>query len=300
MEIKSEEARKAKCIVFDKNLFVLCSGWMMLYSSFSSLKDISSSVNHQHGVGLLSLTCFYVGYMTSCIFTMHILDIFNCKTSIFLSSLFHIPFVISFAFPTFYISAPLSFLGGCAQALLWTSSNSYLVGIARYGSLSINVVFSIFYSVASLAPFVGGLSAMFVFSVCNLSNLSVYTSPGNVTNHTDLNNTLDNSSINNTSPTCGSEFCYNADLHLHHLQLNSLQLYAVVGFFSLLMLLATLMFLIFLDSNYSKFMFVNGRKSCFFTGLLDILQDRTFLGILLLILYFGYHLSFFSGSFLQV
>lgn len=300
MVAKIEFPSRTKCR-FDGNLVVLCTGWIILYSSFSSIKDVSSSINHENGVGFLCMTSFYIGYFLACVFATPILDYFNSKTSISLNALFQIPLVLSFVFPALYISAPLSFLGGFSQALLWTSSNSYLTWIAHVRSFSINTVFSIFYVLSSFAPFVGGLSAVFVFSVNDFNDSKSKILIKNATNYTVGDEKCGNFSISNPIPVCGSEFCYADQMkHLKHLKLTNLQLYFAVGFFVLFMLLAVLILLFFLDKSDITQTSGDINKQCLLLDICAILKERHLLNILLLIFYFGYQLSFFSGSFLQV
>lgn len=299
---------KLKCY---KNLVTLSGGWILMYSSFTCIKDLSSTFNHKDGVGLFGLATFYFGYLLACIFAGSTVRLYDAKVSISCSALCQIPFLISNALPKLYVLIPLSFLGGFTQSILWTASGSYLVWISQTISTNkknnVNKVFSIFSLVVSCSPILGGISTVLAFSLYGKDRKPRFQNQFNQINKTFGIDVLETLIFNNTSSDnltnseiCGPEICFYED-NLPNLAVPRVKIYIILGFYTGCMLVASAMFLFVMDSYIPEKDEQLTCKICIsVTNIIKILYNTTFVKVFPLIFHYGFQMAFMSGSFFKV
>ncbi|XP_052097865.1 protein unc-93 homolog A-like [Mytilus californianus] len=306
MQTTCSRISKWKCY---KNLVTLSVGWILLYSSFTSIKDLSSSFHHQDGIGLIGMATFYFGYMMACIFAGRTVRLFDAKVSISCTSLCQIPFLISNASPKFYVLLPLSFLGGFTQSILWTASGSYLVWISQTMSTNqrnnVNKVFSIFSLVVSCSPILGGMSTVLAFSLYgkDRQHFQKQIKQINTTFENDISKTLifKSKSSDNLTDTevCGPGVCF-FENNIPNLALPRAKLYIILGFYTGCMLAASAMFLFVMDRYIPEKDEPIKYKICIsVTNITKILYSTTFVKVFPLLFHYGFQMAFMSGSFFK-
>ncbi len=121
-----------------KNLIVLGCAFMLLFTAFTSLQSLQSTLNHD--VGLVSLSCLYGATVFSCFFAPAVIGRFTTKWTMVLSySVFCLYFLSNFL-PQTYIMIPSSLLLGLSTGPMWSAQSTYLTTLAiRYAQISFEV-----------------------------------------------------------------------------------------------------------------------------------------------------------------
>ena len=113
-----------------KNLIVLSIGFMLTYTAFFSLRNLQSSINHDGGLGLFSMSAMYVTFVIGCVFATSVVYKCRPKHAIVISMLGMLVYIVAQFYPTMYTLIPSAALLGFAMAVMWTAQGSYITSIA--------------------------------------------------------------------------------------------------------------------------------------------------------------------------
>lgn len=121
-----------------RNLYIISLAWVILFTAFSSMANLQSSLNSSHGMGTLSLSTIYVTLVTSCLFVPpFMIKKLGIKKSIMISQFAYLIYIAANVYPTWYFMLPSAALVGIFAGPLWTSKCTYLTEIAGfYANLS--------------------------------------------------------------------------------------------------------------------------------------------------------------------
>lgn len=106
------EAKRVKRIIL-KNLFTIGFGWVFLFTAYSSIANLQSSLNSDDGLGTVSLSTIYFSLILSCIFLPTILiKNLGVKWTIFFSQLAYVLYIAANIFPRYYTLVPSAIILG--------------------------------------------------------------------------------------------------------------------------------------------------------------------------------------------
>lgn len=113
LKVDTRDLKRVKFIVY-KNIFVIGSAWVFLFTAYTSISNLQSSLNSSGGLGTASLSTLYVALIISCIFIPTVLiDKIGTKWTIVLSQLTYILYMIANIYPTYYTLIPTAIILGC-------------------------------------------------------------------------------------------------------------------------------------------------------------------------------------------
>jgi len=105
-----------------KNILCVGLSWTFLFTAYSSIANLQSSLNSDGGLGTASLSIIYVSLIFSSLFIPTVmLDKFGIKKTIFISQLGYILYILSNIYPKYYTMIPAAVLIGLAAAPLWAA-----------------------------------------------------------------------------------------------------------------------------------------------------------------------------------
>lgn len=105
-----------------KNILCVGLSWIFLFTAYSSIANLQSSLNSDGGLGTASLSIIYVSLIFSSLFIPTVmLDKFGIKKTIFISQLGYILYILSNIYPKYYTMVPAAVLIGFAAAPLWAA-----------------------------------------------------------------------------------------------------------------------------------------------------------------------------------
>lgn len=110
-----------------KNLIVLSVGFMLVFTAFSSLRNLQSSINHDNGLGLMSLSVMYAAYLLGCLLAPMVIQHCRPKKAIVLALIPVILFTLANFYPSYYTLIPASALVGFGNANIWTAQVWFIV-----------------------------------------------------------------------------------------------------------------------------------------------------------------------------
>lgn len=147
------------------NLLVLSIGWMLFFMSFSSIRNIQSSINHEGGLGLYSMAGVYGGYMAACCFTTVIVKKFSPKWTLVVGMVSQIVYTLTIMYPKLHVILPVSVIGGFMQCAMWTAQATLIVDVSfrvpntgtKCREALISKHFGVFYGFASFSPIIGSI-----------------------------------------------------------------------------------------------------------------------------------------------
>ncbi|CAF4059727.1 unnamed protein product, partial [Rotaria sordida] len=133
----------------NKNFFVLLLAFILLFTAYSGIISLQSSLNVKGNVGINSLVVTHAFILFSATFlTSTAVDLFGLKWAMIIGEIGYILYILANIRPLpllMYIAAALVGLG---SAPLWTSQATYLSRIARYHSYhkqkKVEVIISLF------------------------------------------------------------------------------------------------------------------------------------------------------------
>eukprot|EP01102_Stenamoeba_stenopodia_P002527 TRINITY_DN1236_c0_g1_i1.p1 TRINITY_DN1236_c0_g1~~TRINITY_DN1236_c0_g1_i1.p1 ORF type:complete len:472 (+),score=74.47 TRINITY_DN1236_c0_g1_i1:70-1485(+) len=104
--------------------------FFLVYTAFSAIQNLESTINHQEGLGSASLAVLYLVLCAACFLAPLIVSWLGSKYSIVLAFVFQCLFVAANIKPTWYTLIPASALLGFGAAFLWAAEGSYLTWCA--------------------------------------------------------------------------------------------------------------------------------------------------------------------------
>ena len=282
--------RKTKRVIL-KDLVVLTSSFLLVFSAYNALQNLESSLNREHGVGLASLSCIYGGIVVSCLIAPFLISNAGAKWVVCLGFTLHIVFVCSNFYPRLYTLIPSSLLLGFASGPLWTAQGTYVTKLAlRYAAICDLVDHT-----PTLSRFIG-----FFFTVHQSSNIW-----GNIFSSLVLHSngsTHDTTNITGGSH-CGIYFCPHSAHASDTNQPSTHLVYVVLGIFLGCGLLGFLVAVVFLgkpegDGDLgSQHETSPGNIKQNLIATISLLKDPRLLTLIPLFAYTGVEQAFIVGSY---
>ncbi|XP_064599106.1 protein unc-93 homolog A-like isoform X2 [Liolophura sinensis] len=167
------EAGQVKKGTYVKNVVLLSVGGMLSYTAFLSLRNLQSSLNHQKGVGLISLAGGYGMFMLGSLISPFVVKALRPKRAILLAIALQVFYVAMNIYPSFYTLLPTTMIVGLCNAFLWVAVNTYLTYLAAdYSKLSgkslgtvMSTFFGIYFMIFQMNNIFGNLlSSLILFS----------------------------------------------------------------------------------------------------------------------------------------
>jgi len=113
-----------------KNLLVLTIAYFFLWSSYSALRNLQSSLNAVGELGLYSLSFIYCSLLFGSMFSTMILQRLQPKRTISLCLTGYIIYTAANFHPRFYTMIPASVIHGFFLAVCFTAASTYLANIS--------------------------------------------------------------------------------------------------------------------------------------------------------------------------
>lgn len=130
---KSESAWTTSQSFIMNNLLIISTAWTLLFTAFSGIAILQSSLNADKGLGTLSLCTIYVTLVTSCLFVPPLMvKRLGIKKSIMISMCAYLFYIASNVYPKWFLMLPAAALVGIAAGPLWTAKCTYLTEIAGF------------------------------------------------------------------------------------------------------------------------------------------------------------------------
>ncbi|XP_053316258.1 protein unc-93 homolog A-like [Spea bombifrons] len=155
-----------------KNILVLSFGMLFLYIAYAGLMTLQSSLNHDEGLGVASLSVLYGSLTLSAMFLPAILlKKFGCKWTIVGSMACYVSFTLANFYPSWPTMIPASILVGMGP--LWPAERSYITAIGRkYAEMAgkatkdvVNQYFGIFFFIVQTSRIWGNLISSLIFNL---------------------------------------------------------------------------------------------------------------------------------------
>ncbi|GFQ84431.1 UNC93-like protein [Trichonephila clavata] len=109
-----------------KNLVVISSTFLMLFTAYDGLSMLQSTMNKEGNIGTISQAVVYAGFcICSLLLPKYVIKKLGCKITILIASVLFIPYIAANFYPTFLTMMPSAFLLGLASSLLWGAQCTY-------------------------------------------------------------------------------------------------------------------------------------------------------------------------------
>jgi len=204
-----------------KNLLVLTLAYFCLWSVYTALRNLQSSLNAVEGLGLYSLSSIYGSLLFGGLLATTIVQRLQPKRAISLCLSGYIIFVAANFYPRFYTMVPASVIQGFYLAVSATAVNTYLANISSgYAQLvgkPTSHVFSqflgTFYVCFKFSQIAGGLISSLLLSKSSSHRGNIIHAGRTYMKHG--NDSLDECSLysnitngdNNFTLFCGGSYC---------------------------------------------------------------------------------------------
>lgn len=155
-----------------KNTVVVSAGFLFLFTAFTALQNLQSSLNAEQGMGVASLSVIYASIIVSAMFLPPIMiKNLGCKWTIVVSMACYVSYSVGNLYPGWYTLMPTSVIVGIGGSTLWSAKCTYLTisGNAqaakegKKGSDIINQYFGIFFFMFQSAGVWGNLMSSLIF-----------------------------------------------------------------------------------------------------------------------------------------
>lgn len=196
-----------------RTVVILAVVFLAIYTSFNSLQNLQSSINHEDGLGLLSLLCIYTMVMLFAILSPVAIRVLSAKGVIVLTCCVHLIYVASNFYPRQWSILPTSILVGAVSGFLWPCQGVYVISCAQMycrrqskdSSYVIGKFYSTFSTIYVASGVTGNLLSSLLFSVHffrNEQNENFQNMSRLLTNYSSFpNDTL------KCTNRCGANFC---------------------------------------------------------------------------------------------
>ena len=115
---------------FNKNLILLCSSFILLFSAFRAIQNLQSSLNNDDHLGIIAMTCVHGTMFLSCLWAPAIINTFTAKWTLSFGMFSFILWIGANFYPRFYTLIPFGIIAGMGQGILWTAESSYILKLA--------------------------------------------------------------------------------------------------------------------------------------------------------------------------
>lgn len=155
-----------------KNLVIISLGFLCLFTSFSSLSNLQSSLNKEEGLGVGGLAIIYGALVLSCLLTPPVIIAkLGCKWTIAVSMLCYILYMGANFYAIWGTIVPSAIILGFGAAPLWSAKCTYLTQTATWFAKQsgatvddiINRFFGVFFMVFQTSQIWGNLISSLVF-----------------------------------------------------------------------------------------------------------------------------------------
>ncbi|XP_064270090.1 protein unc-93 homolog A isoform X5 [Passer domesticus] len=110
-----------------KNVLVISFGFLFLFTAYSGLQSLQSSLNAEEGLGVASLSVLYAALTLSSMFLPPIIiKKLGCKWTIVVSMCCYIAYSLGNFYASWYTLIPTSMILGLGGAPLWSAKCTYL------------------------------------------------------------------------------------------------------------------------------------------------------------------------------
>ncbi|XP_041349236.1 protein unc-93 homolog A-like [Gigantopelta aegis] len=166
-----------------KNVVALSLSFLLVFTSYTAIQNLQSSLNQAENLGIISLSVIYGFFILSGIMAPVIIGFIGVKKAFLVAWVAHVVYTASNFYPSFYTLLPASVLLGAVSGFLWTAENTYL-SICAYSKSSssgsspysvLSRMNGIFFTSFQCTQITGSLAASFVFQQ------GTYNSTGNET-----------------------------------------------------------------------------------------------------------------------
>lgn len=115
-----------------RNLLIISVCFVLLFTAFSALSNIQSSLNSDQGLGTTSLSVIYAAMVISCMFvpTAFIRKV-GCKWTMVISMFAYSAYIAANFYATWATLIPASILLGMGAAPLWSAKCTYLTDMGQ-------------------------------------------------------------------------------------------------------------------------------------------------------------------------
>lgn len=294
-----------------KNLLVMSFSVALMNAAFSSLRNLQSSLNHEGGVGLYSLTGSCGAFTVLSIFTPSLIQQFRPKKCFLIAIVAHLLFVAANVVPELYIMIPISILQGAGAAVMWNAISTYITYLARSNAIrndkrTVHIAgkyFGIFFCFFQLSVVVGNLiSSVVLFKDTNVPESKI--SKNNTAIFRYLRN--QNSSIEITghesTSICGAQYCHSYKITQETVTVESDARYNLLGIYGVATVLSLVLPMLLMDQlkNYRTNRVSITRLSCQATAVLRCIVDVRFLSCFIIFLYSNMELGFVMAEMTKV
>lgn len=183
-----------------KNVIVVGMAFMFIFTAFISIQGLQSTMNHEGGIGVASLSCIYIATIISCMFSPFIIRKLTTKWTMVVSFVFFTGYFAGNFHPQHYMLLPLGVILGLLAGPLWsaqaTSITTIALAYAEHDAIAdqdivINKFMGIFCGVFRTSNIWGNLITTLVLSQ----------------NQTLVSTTAPFANMTSSNGTCGANFC---------------------------------------------------------------------------------------------
>ena len=115
---------------FNKNLILLCTSFILLFSAFRAIQNLQSSLNSEDHLGIIAMSCVHGTMFLSCLWAPAIINTFSAKWTLSFGMFSFILWIGANFYPRFYTLIPFGIIAGMGQGILWTAELSYVLKLA--------------------------------------------------------------------------------------------------------------------------------------------------------------------------
>ncbi|XP_064270086.1 protein unc-93 homolog A isoform X2 [Passer domesticus] len=271
-----------------KNVLVISFGFLFLFTAYSGLQSLQSSLNAEEGLGVASLSVLYAALTLSSMFLPPIIiKKLGCKWTIVVSMCCYIAYSLGNFYASWYTLIPTSMILGLGGAPLWSAKCTYLtIAGTLYAEKAgknakdiISQYFGIFFLVFQTSGIWGNLISSLI--------LSQSSNQGEISeDNLECCGAYD--CLTDTTNSTGSERPSNS------------LIYTLVGVYTASGVLAVLLVMIFLDQIKSNQAETEKEKPSFWSTFLATfrhLKDKRQCLLIPLTMYSGFEQAFLTGDY---
>ncbi|XP_068041294.1 protein unc-93 homolog A [Anomalospiza imberbis] len=274
-----------------KNVLVISFGFLLLFTAYSGLQSLQSSLNAEEGLGVASLSVLFAALTLSSMFLPPIIiKKLGCKWTIAVSMCCYVTYSLGNFYASWYTLIPTSVILGLGGAPLWSAKCTYLtIAGTSYAEKAgknakdiINQYFGIFFLVFQTSGVWGNLISSLI--------LSQSSNQGEISEE-DLECCGAYDCLTDATNSTGSE------------RPSDSLIYTLVGVYTASGVLAVLLVVIFLDQIKSDQAETENKKleaSSFWSTFLATFQhlkDKRQCLLIPLTMYSGFEQAFLSGDY---
>ncbi|CAL1289354.1 unnamed protein product [Larinioides sclopetarius] len=109
-----------------KNLVVISSTFLMLFTAYDGLSMLQSTMNKEHNIGTISQAVVYAGFcISSMLLPKYVIKRLGCRITILIAAVLFIPYIAANFYPNWLTMMPSAFLLGIGSSLIWGAQCTY-------------------------------------------------------------------------------------------------------------------------------------------------------------------------------